>query len=449
MEIEDTPLYYELMETFIKCDKQSQSYYKVMIHLDDQGALYEPMVVKSITNRRDYVGAFCDEVVCTVVMPLGKYALKVYPNRNHLEITVEKYFLKENSTTIDYDKPLLSRRYTAFLIEDLPAIKEVQGQEAKDEHALDHVSLEEVRFQLFNKVEERIRVAAVGGIYRKMRVDQLLLGLITEVTKKIKADTRIMLKGVDMVPVNNVKPLEQIVLTHGLHLSDLSGFLQKKYGVYSAGLGSYVQNQNWFIYPLFDTARYKKAIRTANIYILPKKKFPEVERTYRVVGPVVSIMSTSNTEFKGDNDLSYAQDGNGVRFAEASNFMEKFQKTAGNKTGIKRKDNNNEFSAQTVGSNVDYAPVPQERITSNPFQHYSDLAKRKGGVVSLNWENSSPDLIEPGMPVRFIYFDDDKIKEAYGIMVGASHSVAKVGDMMMQKHTTNSMLLVFTNLKQK
>jgi hypothetical protein len=216
--------------------------------------------------------------------------------------------------------------------------------------------------------------------------------------------------------------------------------------VYNSGLGSYIQGNNWYIFSLYDTSRFHEAKKTLTVFVLPKKKFPEVERTYRIKGDSTVIITTTETDFRGDNDIQFVTQGAGVRFTEASKVMEDFGTSSGNKTTVERKKNNNEFMFVGREDGINFAPVTQDRVTSNPFQHYTDLAARRGGLFKMNWENSNPNLIFPGMMVRIVYLDHDVMKDAYGVVLAGIHRVVKVGEMNTIKHSCNSQLYVFTNL---
>jgi hypothetical protein len=447
MEIEKTPLYMEMLDVMANCDRKSQVAWKAMIHLDDQGNTYETLNVASVNLRRDYVQSFGDEMSCVISIPLGKYAKRIYPNRNHLQITLMRIPLLENSTRMDIDAEMGTERYSAVLIEEGPAITQMQGTETNDEEALDLVDILDVKFQLFNKAVEQLRLTQVGGIYRKTDMGQLLLTVLTCAFGQLKVDDQRNLLGVDLVEPSHQEKKEQVVVPHGLLLTDFPGFLQKRFGVYSSGLGSYIQNKYWYIFPLFDTTRFQTTLRTLSIYILPKRKFSEIERTYRTTSSTVSIITTSDTDFRGDNDINYINSGNGIRFTSADTMMDGFQVTRDNKTTIARSRNNSEFSSSERDDGLNFAPVAHTRITSNPFVHYSELASRKGGILRLNWENSNPQVIEPGMVARIAYFDQGEIKEAYGVVLGATHMTVKVGDYNTLKHTSNSQLVLFTNLK--
>lgn len=446
-EVENTPLYHEVIDVLVKCDHNTQAYWTVTFILNDNGDIYEPMQLTQLSIVRDYMGGYVDMVGISALIPAGKYAERIYKNRNTLSAILTRTPLLERSTTVDTTKPVMSVEFTAILKENKGTDRQLNGDEIKDERAMDLKMLIDAEFQLFSKVAEQVRITTVGGIYRNCTVEELMRYIITDTTGKYKIDSTKKLAGVDIVPTHNPVKQPQVVIPHGVHLYDLPGFMQKTYGVYNAGLGSFIQGKHWYIFSLFDTNRFFKTKKTFTLYLLPKRKFPEIERTYRILGDDISIICTTTTEFKADTNLSQMINGNASRFTDASKVMSGFGKTKGNRFVTDRKANNFEIKTDKSEVKFDYTPVHENRITSNPFQAYTDMALSKGGIFTVLWENSSPNILTPGMPCRIVYYDRDVIKEGYGVLVSANHIVQKVGDFNMRKHTTNSRLRIFANLK--
>jgi len=446
-EIEQSPLYDEFIDVQTKCPKESQNTWQATFHLGQTNTEYHPISVESVTFKRDYASGFADEVMLICMIPYGKYSQKIWPNRDKLEVTLTKYRLKENSTEIDWDADVQTERYGVKLIEEHP-IADMADHEAKDEYALDLMSpLLPIKFQIFNKSDERIRQIEIGGPWRKVKLDVLMKLVLTHESGKLLIDNKKIVEGVQMHPIGNPKTYEQVIIPHGLRLVDLAGWLHKEHGVYQAGIGSYVQNKNWYIYPLYDTNVYPTRKKTLTLVLLPSKKFSELERTYMVRGDTVKILCVSDRNFKGDTQMNEAIDGGGVRFTEADSFMGNFGETKGNKFVVNRKKNNNEFLSNQNTLSTPYAPVSENNITANPFVHYTDLAKRKGGLLRTIWQNSEPRLLEPGMAVKILYMHGPDVKQAYGVLVVANHMTVKVGDVSMKKHMTHSELWFFTNMK--
>ena len=49
------------------------------------------------------------------------------------------------------------------------------------------------------------------------------------------------------------------------------------------------------------------------------------------------------------------------------------------------------------------------------------------------WENSDPDLLYPGMPVKYMYMENEELVELNGILMGNSHKILKKGKGMIEK----------------
>lgn len=442
MELEYTPLYQEVLGVIDQCPRQSQFYYKatfLLDHNDHIGSIYEPLSVDSVTVQRDYVANFCDEVTMTCKIPLGKYAYKIYPNRTWLRVSLSRVRLRVDST-IDDEFNEDTEIYNAVLIEDRKATTQLQGAETKSEEALDMVEIASIKFQLFDLSLMKIRTIQIGGVYRDMTTLQILRSCICKYTADLGIDS------VDVKPSTNESKRNQVVLPPTTALVDLPGTLQSKYGVYSSGLGTYIQNKRWSVFPLYDTSRFKVEKTTLTIYVIPPNKFPELDRTYRQQQDSCVILATSKNDFRGDNDINYIISGNGSRYADEKKVMEDYFSVEDNKVTLKRNTNTSEYIASKRGDGLVQAQVLGQIFTSNPHKEFSELARKRGGILKVHWDNSYPPMLIPGMATRIVYFDKDELQEAYGTLIGGSHISFKVGDINTNKHVSTSMLYIFTNL---
>lgn len=441
MELIYTPLYQEVLDVLSNCPKQSQFYYDIIFILDNNGdRVYTPISLDSITIRRDYINNFSDEISATCKIPLGQYAFNIYPNRVQLRATLTRYKLTSDGK-IDEDIAPSTQTYLVVLVEDKGAITQMQGAETKSIEALDLVDILSVKFQLFDVGMMKLRAIQVAGIYRDMAVEQIIRSNVCMYAKEVGIGT------FDIEEADNKKPRVQTLVPTNTRLVDLPGYLQKKYGVYNSDLGTYIQNNIWYIFPIYDTGRFKDQKRTLTIYIIPQNKFPESDATYREYQDSIVIIATSKVDFRGDNDINYIIDGNGARYVDESKVLGEYSKSEGNKTTIERATNTNEFTSSQRGDGLTQAPVIDQVFSANPFAQFSNLAKRKGGMLKVVWENSLPSLLTPGMSVRVVYFDKEELQEAYGVLIKVSHITFKPGDMNTKKHVNNSQLALFTNLR--
>lgn len=447
MEITYTPLYREATSIINNGDTGSNLGWSALIHLPGINGTYAPLQVIAINIRSDFVKAYTDEFTCTLMIPLGKYARLIYPNRTNLEITLTKTPLKESSEDVKYNTDLESERYSAILIDGDKSPTVGQGRETNDEDALDLLDMLPVSFQLTNKATEKIRMVSVGGIFRNTTVKDTILTVLTKEAQAVKVDNKRVLEGVDIVEPKNTTKRDHVLLPQGIKLFDVCDYIHKNIGVYNAGIGSYIRGKTWYVFPLYDTTRFNDTKVTLSLLILPKNKFTQIERTYKKKGNSLTVLITSDTGFKDDSGTQYLNYGNGARFADANRFMEGFNETLNNATIVARAKNVNEFKLEDRPDKVNLVNVTQNKITANPYYEYSKLTARKGGIFKAIWENSDPTLLVPGMVTRISYFDDNQVKEIYATLLGAEHSSMRMGDYGSKKHVVNSLLYFFVNQK--
>ena len=443
MEIEYTPLYKEAMIVINNGATTANLGWTAIIHYGTD--TYTPQQVVSVNYIRDYVGSFTDEITCTVQLPLGVYSRLIYPNRLDLQITLTKLPLGETTNAVTPNDPIQSERYSALLIDGLRSPTVGQGTEVNDQNTLDLTQIIDVHFQLYDKALEQIRVMLSGGIYRSTNVQSAIMTLLSNQAMSAVVDGARTITGVDMVPADNTDEKGQIVITHGTKLIDVPDFIQARIGVYNSGIGNYIQNKFWYVYPLYDTTHFNTRVKTLTILILPKRKFSNIERTFRVNGNSLTILITGETGFKDDSGSNYVAHGNGVRFADASTLMDSSTSTSGNTTLIKRDANNSEMVSDTAVAGINHAPVSPNRITANPFVAFSQLALKKGGGFKCIWENSDSSLIVPGMAAKVIYSDNDGIETIYGIVHVVTSISHRASGFSNAKFTNQTALTLFMN----
>lgn len=443
MEIESTSLFREINAIVNSPSKPVHYYWTAEIHAN--GQTYKPMKLLSIDFVEDYEGSYADEIFVELAISGGMYAKRLYPFQDLIDITLFRNPLREQGDTTDTEAILETERYTATMIDAGNPMLEANGMNSPSEEALDLTNVFNITFQLVNKSLEQLRMMSVGGIYRDATVEDVIKGVLTTESKKVKVEGSRMPKGVDMVSASNKTKRDHVIIPHGTKLVHLPEYIHRKCGgVYSSGMGYYLRGDYWYVYPCYDTTRFNSAPQTLTIINVPTNKFPQIERTYRRDGSNLVIMATGEVRFSDDSEVQQLNLGNGVRFADADKFMEGFTTTKGNKTVASRGSNNSEFiSIQRANgnNNVHMSTTP---ISANAMVEYSKLARRQGSVISLVWENSLPNLLFPGMMVKMLYMDNDEIKTVYGVALKAHHYVQSKGQGVTDgRHICRTMLAIF------
>ncbi len=445
MELEQTPLWDEVLKIFAKGPTSTNFAWQVIVHTPVEDLT--PLNLDAVNVVRDYHMKFGDVTTISMLFGMGRFARRIYPHRDKLEVTLKRIPILENQDQQADEGQIQAERFTAVLLGDSHSPTVAQGTESNDEFALDLSGVVDVHFQLLDKAFEQVRLIQTGGVVRGANMQNILTTLLTTLTGTVKVGAERGMKGVSMTPADNKSAREQIVLPHGTRLVDLPDHLQTRFGIYNSGLGTYVQNGHWYIFPLYDTSEFNKRTRTLTLLVLPERKLSSVDRTFKVEAGCLTALVTGQTAFRDDagtNSLNY---GNGVRFSNAESFMDQNSNTAGNKTTLSRKDNNSEFTTQDA--TLAYAPVADTRITANPFVLLTMQAAKRGGMFKAVWENSDLSLLYPGMPVKVMYSDKGELREIYGILHKASNVSMKPGGMTSRTFKNTSVLEIFVNNQLK
>ena len=441
MEIENSPIWDEAKTIMDTGETTSNFGWKALVHY--QGIDYRPIKVQQVNSIRDFIGAFTEELTCTLLIPLGKYARKIYPNRQDLEITLIKYPHYEYGDEDDTSDEITTERYKATLVSDAPSPTDGQGTERNDEDTLDLSDVLEVHFQLRGFAIEQIRLLSTGGVIRRDKIQESLRTILKKEVDRIDVDPIYKIQGIDIVDVDNKEDIEQLVITHGTAVVDVPGSFQKKHGLYSSGLGHFIQDKLWYVYPLYDTDQINKREKTTTLIVLPSKKYSNVERTFQQKGNHLTILVTGDTAMKDDEGTEFLNQGNGARYSNAIDQVSKWGTTEGNKLKVKRVELNSEYVSVDRDDIQNNAPITQNRITANPHSVYSSINARNGSYFKGMWENHDIGRLIPGMPLKIVTFDDDEHVEYEGVLHYALSRSVRDGDLSSNRFKNNCVIYAF------
>lgn len=449
MEIEQSSLFREVQAVIGSDSKPVHYTWAAEVHAN--GETYAALKVVSIDFSEDYERQFGDEIMIRLAIPGGTYAKRIYPFQGQLEVSLYRIPIREASDVTDDTAEAQIERYAATLVDTGSIVVEGSGENATSEESLNLTNIIEANFQLINKALQQLRLVLVGGVFRNCTTEDVIKGVLTAESKKLKVEGSRMPVGVEMVPASNKAKRDHVIIPHGTRLVDVPEYVHKKCGgVYSAGLGYYLRGDYWYVYPCYDVTRFTKSPRTLTVINVPKNKLPRVERTFRQDGNSLVVLATGDTKFSDDSESQQLNHGSGVRFADANEFMTGFVKTQNNKTVANRGANTSEFSAFARKDGVVVAPMSQRAINANPYVEYSALARREGGVFAFVWENSMPGAIFPGMVAKVLFMDDTDIREAYGVILKAHHYVQTKGQGLTEvRYVSSTVLSIFVNVTQE
>lgn len=445
MALENTPLINEINQ--IAQAGPTGVFYHWRAEIKANGKTIPALKLVTRDRIRDFAGAYSDETIVELVFGLGTYEHDIFPYRENLLVTLYREPVGEVSLSGPDGAKVDSQQLRAVLIDSSSAVVEGNSPFVHDKDAADLLDFKQVSFQLLDLAVEQWRMRSTGAIIRKTTSAEAIRYMLTTESAKLKVDDQHRIKGVDLYPPNSSVVQDHIVIPDGTPVTDMTDMIVNRAGaIYSSGFGYYLHQNVWYVYPLYDVKRYENALRTLTLINVPKNRLPSTERTFRITANQVIALVTGEVRHYDSTENQQLNQGNGVRFADANKIMDDFVTVQGNKAQILRSKNNNEFVSEQRDTGLNNVRLSTNKITSNSFLEASKLARRAVSMLMCRWENSDPDLIFPGMPVKYIYIVEDQIVEAFGTVQFAQDFTAmdRPG-FTTQRHLTNTLLTCALN----
>lgn len=386
----------------------------------------EAYKVVSVYLNRNYLENYADEMKINLLVPPGSFESIIVPERNDIEAVVTQTPVATDSSSTEAlsNQHVSVKRYRAIM-EDSRS-QRLEGNLMTDQSVqdMDTKTIRPVTLVLLEKGIEQLRTVAGGGVFRNTTSTNLLRFLFSRLSRQVQIDNSDMVQGVDVVDdVAIDKPISQLIIDHKVLLKDMPAFVQKNHGVYSTGIGRYLQNRVWYIYPTYDVTRFAKATRKMTLLNLPSNMMTGFKKTSRYIDGHLYLVSTEEALSADGSNARQINEGNGVRYVMAEKLFNGMVQTGDNRARLERRNNTAEFVALKRPTGVNYAPMSTEEITGSHAYQQSKIASREGMLMQLGWESSEPSYVTPGMAVRFLVPYNGVVKARYGTVVGSETQV--------------------------
>ncbi|MNP89098.1 hypothetical protein D3C85_14980 [compost metagenome] len=411
--------------------------------ITDEGE-YPVLTVVSLESIRDYRNASADEMFATVVIEWGKYLTKVLPFKENLKLVITKRPISRKGLEI-VDK-IVEQTFIVHLPEENENDSIAGRPETSSQSTADLVGLKNVSVQLEEEAYSRVRSELVGGSFRDSRPFDVLMGLLHTSNINLDLDVESSIKGISATPPNNNSKRNHILIPQGTPLVSVAGKLQQQFGgVYNCGIGCYLQKGYWYVWPLYNYKLHDQATHKALFIIAPTTRYRGIETTYRKNGNDFIAVVTGGFNRIDPSEGKLLNAGSGTRFSNTDNMLEGFVNVKDNKATARRDLNANEYEA-VARKGKTMARVTDDMSQSNPFNEASKLAERNAAYFMLNWENSDPDLIFPGLQVEVGFVANNRERFINGVVVHSHAYSAMSGTGLHQKnHQTTTEVVVMVD----
>lgn len=420
--------------------------------LHANGRDLEAYYVDNVELNRNYLKNSFDEMFVTINVPPGNFEKYFVPYKDSLEITLRRIPLSEAGNMPTDNAAVASYRYRATLENGASGVVAGKDPSLQNITAANNANVKAVTLQLMDPVVEQVRLKTIGTIFRNTNAANAIRVALGKYGKSIKnAEKEVAIKGVDVAPNYIEEVRDHIVIPHMTKLVSFPDYIHQFHGgVYNGGFGYYLQEGLWYLYPPFDVTRYPKSKKTLTVLNVPAERFPQPERSHRVTPTQVIILATGDVKHVDETESQQLNAGNGVRFADANRLFTQFAQTGGNKAIASRGDNTAEFVYENRPTKVNNAQASPDKITDNYALERGRIASRAGSYIQLIWEASDPSLLQPGMPVKLMYLENDRSQEIYGCLIGAhTHNDPINQGVKERKFMSKTVITLFIDRKVK
>ena len=389
--------------------------------------------VNKISVLRDYVVNMGDFIEIELNIPLGNLVYDVYDYLENIEVTLTTIKQLHKSKTPFYH----TERYKAvFLADKNNTIPSVCNITRADLNQQMHYVL---TLQLLDRSAEVMRVKTTQGnfdnLLNKKNTDMspkaFMKSLMSEEFDKILIENKPALDTIDIEDPDNKEGLGSVTLPSGTRVIEIPEYLQvKNVGVYSAGIGAYVQRfgtdhftykKSLFIYSVYDGNKYQKADYKVIFFVPVVSSHSTSNYTYKYKDKILKCLPNNVSKIDDIKESSAMSTGVGYRTSNAKIYMTKPVEMKPEGPVFKRNEFNSEVVLKDRSDGLNFAP--NKSVTSNQFHLSSDLVSKMGKYIVIEMNNFEADFIHPGQACKINYeTKNGKITELYGVI----HRVAIV-----------------------
>lgn len=412
------------------------------------GTEVDPLKFVSLDIVRDFALNITDVVILEVVFGMGTLSKKVYPFKKNIKVIIQRQYIGEVEESVNPDGAVETMTYTAVLMDPRGHAKESSSPLMDTVESGDLGGVAKVQFQLVDAYSEWLRSCATGGIFRQCTPHQVLQTILANVASEMPVERGLTIDAIDVAPADNMEPRAHIVVPHGTPLMALPSYLQDQCGgIYNSEIGFYLHKGSWYVWPLFNIQRFEDSPKGLTVINLPASRMPGIERTFRETANQLIVITTGGTLSVDTSNSRQLDEGNGVRFTDASAIFENFGQTANNITTLSRGKNVTEVLFAPAADGLNHVVQAAKNISSNLMSALSKISSRKGQVVQTVWEHSIGSKIYPGMPVQYLYENDNVTKVLKGVVTQAQDFIHLKGEgMSSRRYTSNTSLTLFLEI---
>lgn len=378
-----------------------------IIHNKDEDYYPDSIVMMDVV--RDYDGSLIDNCVISLFMNRTEFNVHLYDDRDDLQITVY----------IDYNGKVVKNRMKAIILSNptdtMGGTKGTANNMSYDAH-----SLISVEVQCIPLLYAMIKNVTSNGVVKGSSLDNVIRHYLSTEMSKVTINAKKVEPIINMVAISNSRVYNDIVIDDTVTILDIPYFLQKKYGLYNGGIGTYLhtidEKDVISIFPLYNselTAEGKRLV----VYIPDSTIAPDINnKTVLVDGDDIKIIVTSTSKRIDKGDTSDFDLGSGFKTSNSNQTLDRTFKKDGDTVSS---DSTKSIDSQSIESRAGLAAPKMLGSTDNLYAIRSEFLRNQSRIVIMQWNFSRPDLLHPGMEVEVVNVYKGDIHREKGTLINS------------------------------
>lgn len=398
-----------------------------------------PRVI-GIDMESDFVNSITDHISVTFQMLKGDFFKYIVPEKENLTAII----------TIATLGKTLKGRFKAH-IDDRFNIKSEQAKTIPGD--ILNQSLIEVGIECIEETILNMKNMTIDGVFPSIKpedenpprvtVTDVILGNLSVGTGPIIETFAAFGFGVKMVPADNTRAYEHIIVPTGTKLLGLPHYLQEKYGVYNGNINIYKRvfdTTTLYIYPPHRSNMLKFMEDTLQIIGVNEQRLKGIDSTYIKDGSTIKIMIVREAKIN-DSDKDVKNRGIRIKATEADTIVHRPLEITPDEVKVKASDIISKTQHRELKSGD--TPVVNGGVTNNHYRLRSRVLQNDGTYLQIVWNHSNTRLLKPMMGVTYYEQDGNKVVNYEGLL----HKIHTVYDN--NKQVEHAVLFIFLKHKER
>ena len=370
-----------------------------------------PTEVTRISISQNFEESYCDDitVVCTLT---PTELLSILDNYRNLKCKITMYEKNPFYNYVNYREPIYDREFRVIM-KDKELRKRVSKQALIPDNKLDEngehhdQSFSNIEFQLIEEEAYLVRKKKFNFQARDVTVRDIIMYMAQCCD----------VSNICIVDPDNKTKMTNVIIPPQQTFSSCMEYIQDRYGVYEKGLGYYIMDGTFYVYPIYETQ--PTTPESAHLYYAGPDNSSGSKIFHAFSDKVCHVVVNSTPVIKDLVDGGIENFGNAILFQNADRIID-LQSTIGEGEGdeasrlgmgkIDLKEPNTVmygFKEDDTGIMDNVYTVTYVFDDNNKYKLKSALHGYRRSIIGIKWNVAVPCIFKPGYLLYYHYDSED------------------------------------------